>query len=43
MVCERLLMKINENLDWKVFFVKCVVKIVGKYGVNLVFWEDGLM
>ncbi|XP_068706337.1 beta-hexosaminidase-like isoform X2 [Montipora foliosa] len=41
--CERLSMKINENLDWKAFFVKRVAKIAGKYGINLALWEDGLM
>lgn len=43
-VCVRLLEKIKfDYLDWKVFFICCVIEIVEKYGINLGFWEDGLM
>lgn len=42
--CRRLSEKIKSDYpDWKAFFIRRVARIVGKYGVNLGLWEDGLM
>lgn len=42
--CQELSQKLKSDYpDWKAFFIQRVARIVGKYGVRLGLWEDGLM
>ncbi|XP_078383598.1 beta-hexosaminidase-like isoform X2 [Oculina patagonica] len=42
--CQELSEKIKSDYpDWKAFFIQRIARIVGKYGVHLALWEDGLM